>query len=681
MSSSPRGPMVRLYIDPAKDFIPVRREFLKHDGTLLVAFTCDELRKTAEGLWIPYKYSWFDPRASFSAEYQVQEVVLNKPIPDNLLDFSFPEGTFVIDQIMNTEYKVTATEQTGKRPDVEAVTKKPVVGKWEDVGNPIPADFNDTLALTEQITLGSIGRDVEGKAFITFVWENERKLDRQYRFVLINKDDVVLEPDSHLILGESRRLEEKFTFDETYVPWRLKEFKFQSRPMPLAGARSISSRLQKDTSAAFEGKTFSPSELAPPGRYAIELDGVDDYLLIPDSPTLRLEPPFTIEMWIKPKLPEQKPDRYDEWGVIAQGGYIGTGRVKPRGFGIELIRFEKEPAEFHISYNEASDRGIAGSDYGSYRFDDWMHISHVFEGDNYKPGPGHPLVVGRFLIPTAEPFMGQIGEIRIWNSAQTSEEIRRYKNVALTGKEPGLVACWTFEQGEGQFAYDISGNNNHARLGKSIETDDADPEWIDLEAAPLQPDRTADVPVEGEVGGKSSNNQTQPLSFGPEVRCVVHAMDAEKDSFIDFDTGKYFNTPKKRWLLFDFDVNNIGHRVEWAKKTGADATVRCSEGSDLVMLLCYDMAFKKVESADWQDLSAEQVVEDLSKATHFVEDDLGLGHLRLKPPDATRIFKTLEGGVGIIQIVGFTDNPKSVEIRYKMVQKGPAGKTSVNVVD
>ena len=140
---------------------------------------------------------------------------------------------------------------------------------------------------------------------------------------------------------ENKRLEEKFTFDEPYVSWRLKEFKLQSRPPPLAGNRSISSKLQKGTSTAFEGKTISPSRLAPPGRYAIELDGVDDYLLVPDSPTLRLDPPFTVEMWIKPRLPEQKVDRVQQWGVIAQGGYVGTGRAKPRGFGIELVRFEK----------------------------------------------------------------------------------------------------------------------------------------------------------------------------------------------------------------------------------------------------------------------------------------------------------------------------------------------------
>jgi beta-lactamase regulating signal transducer with metallopeptidase domain len=384
----------------------------------------------------------------------------------------------------------------GVKTDVRIVTEKPVDGGWEDVGEAIPADFNDTIVLTEQITLGSTGQDVEGKTFITFVWDKEKERNRQYRFVLINKEDVVLEPDGHIILDEDSKLVEKFTFNEPYVSWRLKGVKLQSRPLPPEGTQGIWSQLQKDTSAAFEGKRISPSKLSPPGRYAIELDGVDDYLFVQDSPTLRLKPPFTVEMWIKPNLPEQKPDRVQEWGVIAQGCYIGTGQVKTRGFGIELTRFEKEPANFLISYCEANDRGITGKDYGPYHFDDWVHISHVFEGENYKPGYGHPLVVGKFLIPTAAPFLGQIGEIRIWNTARTDQEIRRFKDVALTGKEPGLAACWTFEQGQGQFVYDISGNNNHARLGKSIEVDDADPKWVDLKPAPHKPGQKTGVQVE-----------------------------------------------------------------------------------------------------------------------------------------------------------------------------------------
>ena len=35
---------------------------------------------------------------------------------------------------------------------------------------------------------------------------------------------------------------------------------------------------------------------------------------------------------------------------------------------------------------------------------------------------------------------------------------------------------------------------------------------------------------------------------------------------------------------------------------------------------------------------------------------------------ATHLFKTSEGGMGLLQITGFTDNPPGVKLRYKLVQ-------------
>ena len=36
----------------------------------------------------------------------------------------------------------------------------------------------------------------------------------------------------------------------------------------------------------------------------------------------------------------------------------------------------------------------------------------------------------------------------------------------------------------------------------------------------------------------------------------------------------------------------------------------------------------------------------------------------------TFIFKTGSGGMGILQITGFTENPRGVKIRYKLVEHG-----------
>ncbi|MCP4609201.1 MAG: hypothetical protein GY845_10860 [Planctomycetes bacterium] len=403
-------------------------------------------------------------------------------------------------------YKLLYKESTPKH-DVQ-VKPEPVSGDWQYIGQSIPPDFNDTMILAEHVNLGSIGHDAEGKTFITLFRDREKTKGRQYRFVLFNKAGDILEPDGHLILGEDERLEEKFTFDEPFMTRRLKGFRFQARSLPPPGFDNISSILQKPIPEVVKDETLLPSSLAPPGRYAVELDGVDDYLLVPDSPSLRLEPPFTIEMWIKTKLPPDVSEYRGGWALISKGFTVGTPRAYLTGFGINLDRRPNESSKLCIDFCKANHSGTYAAMYTGYPLtngvSEWIHITHVFKGDHYKSTPGHPLVMGKFLIPTNNPFRGLIGEVRLWNGARNRQELREYENVALTGTESGLAACWNFEQTKGKYACDISANNNHARLGKFTGPDDADPKWIDLQAPSPQSDQRTELQVEVEKKQMSS---------------------------------------------------------------------------------------------------------------------------------------------------------------------------------
>lgn len=95
-----------LHIDSSKGFIPVEMEYVMHDGTLIARCECNDLRQTKVGLWVPYRYSWIDPRRNITFSYEVEEVKVNEPIPEHLLDFAFPKGTVVIDEIANLRYIV-----------------------------------------------------------------------------------------------------------------------------------------------------------------------------------------------------------------------------------------------------------------------------------------------------------------------------------------------------------------------------------------------------------------------------------------------------------------------------------------------------------------------------------------------------------------------------------------------
>jgi hypothetical protein len=369
-------------------------------------------------------------------------------------------------------------KQTNTRKIDVQVGSEPVVGDWQDIGQAIPPDCNDTIVLAEHINLDSIGGDVEGKTFIALLRDREKTKNQQYRFVIVKKDGTVVKPISFKINMFQDKLWEKFSFED-YHHSQIKEFQLQR--FLRSPARKALLPLAKSYDPNVDGKVVAIASSGPPGRGALHFDGKGDYLYVPDSSSLWLGPEFTVEMWIKPEFPKVELENWPSWSLIGKGCTIGMkGRVKPRGFGITMHRFKDDPNLLMIHYNTADDNGIYGKPYGRRDFDNWIHIYHVFRPDRYKPGHGYPLIVGKFITPES-PFAGRIGEIRIWRGARSREQISEYRDKPLIGDEPRLAACWTFEQTEGQIAYDISPNRNHARLGKSIKADEADPKWIDLQ--------------------------------------------------------------------------------------------------------------------------------------------------------------------------------------------------------
>jgi len=110
-TSKEGGPWVIMYIDPSKNFMPIKKEiFLKSAddvNNLIIRFESSDFNQVKDGLWIPYKYSWHDPRVNFSTDFFVEEASVNEPIADTLFDFEFPEGAIVTDNRIGARYKVT----------------------------------------------------------------------------------------------------------------------------------------------------------------------------------------------------------------------------------------------------------------------------------------------------------------------------------------------------------------------------------------------------------------------------------------------------------------------------------------------------------------------------------------------------------------------------------------------
>ncbi|MCH7557642.1 MAG: HEAT repeat domain-containing protein [Planctomycetes bacterium] len=164
--------------------------------------------------------------------------------------------------------------------------------------------------------------------------------------------------------------------------------------------------------------------------------------------------------------------------------------------------------------------------------------------------------------------------------------------------------------------------------------------------------------------------------FGPVIDCVVHAVDAEKDSFIDLDTGKAFSSEKigtkDREELFrakgiDISILIITSALKWI------------DGD--ILLGCYDMIAVGLKKKEWETITPIEVTQKIETGQRVPNRGLPVKSIAGALSPSVYAIGTREGSMGIIQIIGFADDPKCVKIRYKMVKKAPGRKTNLQVED
>ena len=293
--------------------------------------------------------------------------------------------------------------------------------------------------------------------------------------------------------------------DSTYVlygndlvllegPERLKEL-----GIPVAGAPGRFPQQQRsrlDTAASAEGP-------GPLGRYGVRFDGIDDCLIVPPSASLVLKSPFCIEVWFKPDFSGPRLKDLPFMSLLRKGTKVSVPpriRHYQRGGFVALVHPPGEPGARCSGIfctgresGEVAQDGIFGGRHNPLPLNrpGWVHVFIPYSGQTYMPSPDGEIAIGENIAPFGVPFKGEIAEIRLWNYRLNDEEIRHYGLRSLRGDEPGLVACWTFEEGSGQVIRDISANQNHARLGSSTGVDAADPGWVELRDDASSIDSTA----------------------------------------------------------------------------------------------------------------------------------------------------------------------------------------------
>ena len=230
-----------------------------------------------------------------------------------------------------------------------------------------------------------------------------------------------------------------------------------------------------------------------PSGYALEFDGVDDYVSFSQNVVTTLE--FTVSAW---------------------ANQHGTGGGERNQCPI-FIQRDDYAGDYHSTIALFTDRGTSEA-WASIRgsnsplqgltaprkgFNEWHHYamtvslsdfifyidgSEVARASNNQSGDYHTSIdtvnIGRHLYYANGRYIdggffnGLIDEVSIYNRALSGEDILAGMYRSADGDELNLVGYWGFDEGEGDIAGDGSGNGNDGTIIGAQWTDDIPPVGI-----------------------------------------------------------------------------------------------------------------------------------------------------------------------------------------------------------
>ncbi len=225
----------------------------------------------------------------------------------------------------------------------------------------------------------------------------------------------------------------------------------------------------------------------------LNLDGQTSGVQVPDSESLRsLKDAITMEAWFKAS--SFYPDDGNVNSIVRKNVAANEENF--------LLRLRIARGKPLVEMSPGCDIGVLLAPY-DFEKDKWYHLAGTYDRREVAVYVnGVPIKSGDFtgrmdidksdlIIGKGDPefrhgecFHGDLDEIRIWNVARSAKEIRATMNGPLTGKEPGLVAYWSFDDGT---AKDLSPNRNDGKLdGKARITESPRP------SVPLPPEQVAE---------------------------------------------------------------------------------------------------------------------------------------------------------------------------------------------
>ena len=302
--------------------------------------------------------------------------------------------------------------------------------------------------------------------------------------------------------------------------------------------------------------------------YGLRFDGIDDYVEVEDTEILSggIGKSISVEAWIRlnnvsgvhPVIMKYLNSTWKDWGMQIADGVLQVG--------IE---------------NSADDWEMKG---GEVISGEWTHVAFTFDNsvDLVKLYVNGIEVANKTMsknMPDTEAsvrfgrhgyytnyFRGLIDEVRIWNYARSSEELKTGMFQRIVKPVAGLLGYWNFDTGTGQIAFDMSGYGNNGRLGRSVYTDVEDPLW-EVSDLPLSFDPYIDI---------TSFSGNERLLSGSLYEIIWNSSDLITAVNIEFSSNGGIN-----WDIFEQNLANTGSNFWQVPQILSDnCLIRISDSGD-----------------------------------------------------------------------------------------------------
>ena len=231
----------------------------------------------------------------------------------------------------------------------------------------------------------------------------------------------------------------------------------------------VYTKLVGDTDVTNDSKSISFSHVANATTNVVgTFDGIDDYIATDATPALDLTNNYTFEAWVNRKSPTIFGRIFDKSRVNLFVHTNNNSTYKENS----LV----------LSITTAAGSHVINTGLNSVPLNKWQHIAFTVSAANvytiYIDGVVAPYTstgtVGAATTNAALPayiggnptltrgLAGDIDEVRVWSGVKTQAEIVANATTKYVGNEAGLVAYYSFAEGDKQFVYDSTTSDNTA---------------------------------------------------------------------------------------------------------------------------------------------------------------------------------------------------------------------------